>query len=235
MVAWQSLRDSGVNRVQVSIDGARAASHETLRQKPQSFERAIAAIVNFREAGFSDISVAFCPTAFNFAEVEDAYNLCARLGVKDFRVQPLMLLGRSLSHEHIVPSSLQYRALVSAAYRLKFSQCTPAQVEWGDPVDHLIRFRTVVQHCVAFANIKADGSIDASPYIPLIVGNVRKHRFSEYWDAGLPRIWERDEVKRLAARVLSVVDMGREEKGIPRVWHDEPISIDIIDTHLFQN
>ncbi|MEF3244807.1 MAG: hypothetical protein K6343_02335 [Caldisericaceae bacterium] len=61
-------------------------------------------------------------------------------------------------------------------------------IEWGDPVDHLIRFPTIVEHCSTFVGVKADGSIQVSPYLPITVGNIRRHKFSEYWDKGLARM-----------------------------------------------
>lgn len=101
-------------------------------------------------------------------------------------------------------------------------------------MDHLIRFRTLSEHCVPFVGIKANGDIEVSPYLPLIVGNIQRYRFSEYWNAGLSRIWEIPEVKELAKRICSVPDFGKREKGIPTVWFDRDIELDLIDDHLIK-
>ncbi|MEO0190469.1 MAG: radical SAM protein [candidate division WOR-3 bacterium] len=224
----KKLLKEGVNRVQVSVDGASPESHEKLRPHKGAFESAINAIMYFKEAGYKDISVAFAPTRFNWMEIEETYHLCVKVGATNFRVQPLMILGRAqIKPEEIVPTPLQYRETVRIINKLRYDNCVP--IEWGDPVDHLIRFRTICEHCVNFANVKADGSIQVSPYLPLVVGNVRRHKFREYWEAGLARIWEVPIVKKLAARISSIVDFGKREKGTPTVWFDEDIEIDIID------
>ena len=50
--------------------------------------------------------------------------------------------------------------------------------EWGDPIDHLVRFPQLQMQFDQVA-IHANGDIVVSPYIPLIIGNVRKHSLQE--------------------------------------------------------
>ncbi len=229
----KKLLKEGVRRVQVSVDGAHPESHERLRSYKNAFRLATTAILHFKDAGFKDISVAFAPTRYNWTEVEEAYYLCMKLGATSFRIQPLMILGRAqVNPGTIAPTPIQYREIVRTVNKLRDTNGIP--VEWGDPVDHLLRFRTLCAHCVNFAGIKADGGIQVSPYIPLTVGNIRKHRFTEYWDAGLARIWEISKVKELAMRILSVTDFGKREAGIPTVWFDKDIEIDLIDDNLLK-
>lgn len=120
--------------------------------------------------------------------------------------------------------------MITIIYKLRAEN--GISVQWGDPVDHLIRFRSISKHCVNFTGVKANGGIEVSPYIPLIVGNVRRHRFSEYWDAGLARIWEIPEVKELATRIVSIEDFRKKEEDIPTVWFDKDIELDLIDDAL---
>lgn len=246
----KKLLASGVTRGQVSLDGDNPVSYERLRGVKGSFEKAVNAIKILKEAGFKEVDVAFCPTAWNIDEVESTFLLCKELGVSGFRVQPLMLLGRGKENaESILPTPLQYRELVKTINLMKekylfkeSSTCTACSltpsvahnmnIEWGDPVDHLIRFPTIVEHCSTFAGLKADGSIQVSPYLPITVGNIRRHKFSEYWDNGLAKMWEIPKVKELARRVVPVKDMGRSDEVIPTVWFDEDIAIDIIDDNL---
>jgi len=229
----EKLFKSGVRNVQVSVDGAHPETHEKLRPHRDAFKRAINAILYFKDAGFKDISVAFTPTKFNWHEVEEAYHLCAKLGATSFRVQPLMILGRAqINIQEIIPTPTQYRAIVRKINKL---QCNnDIRIEWGDPVDHLIRFRTICKHCVNFVNVGADGSIIVSPYLPLSVGNLQRHKLSDYWNNGLARIWEVPKVKELAERIVSCLDFGKREKGVPTVWFDKNIELDLIDDKLLE-
>ena len=96
-------------------------------------------------------------------------------------------------------------------------------MSWGDPVDHLIRFSNVCRNCVNFVDIRADGAIVASPYLPLILGNIRNHRFSEYWEAGLPRLWRNPQINRMAQRVASSKDFAKQN-----LFSGKDYEIDII-------
>jgi len=230
------LLDSGVTRAQVSLDGAREESYEKLRQVKGSFRKAVNAIKILKQTGFKEINVSFCPTKFNINEVRETYMLAKSLGADSFRVQPLMILGRGLLNRSLImPSPQQYRELVRTINDLKNEYQNPdnTQIEWGDPVDHLIRFPTVCEHCTTFIGVKADGSIQASPYLPIIVGNIRKHKFTEYWDKGLARMWEIPQVREMAKKVMSVADMGKKHNNMPMVWFEEDIKLDIIDDNLF--
>jgi len=224
----KKLADIGIKNIQVSLDGARPESHEKLRGVKGSFERAVNAIKLLLEEGVKP-GVAFSPTKFNADEFIEVYALCKEIGVKDLRVQPLMILGRAqLNIEELVPTPFQYRKLVKIIYELQVKE-NDMVLEWGDPVDHLIRFRSLCQHCVNYVDIRADGGIVASPYIPLVIGNIQKHKFSEYWDAGLARMWELPIVKNLAKKICSVSDFANQS-----VYFEKDIEIDIVDDNLIE-
>lgn len=224
----KKLADIGIKNIQVSLDGAHPQNHEKLRGVKGSFKRAVNALKFLSEEGLKP-GVAFCPTKFNDDEFLEVYSLCKEIGVKDLRVQPLMILGRAQQNiEKLVPTPFQYRKLVKSIYELQMKE-NDMVLEWGDPVDHLIRFRSLCQHCVNYVDIRADGSILASPYIPLVVGNIRKHKFSEYWDAGLARMWELPIVKKLAEKICSVSDFANQS-----VYFEKDIGIDIIDENLIE-
>lgn len=230
----QSIVASGVERLQVSIDGARPETHERLRGKKGAFIRAVNAINAFKEAGAFDVEIAFCPTAFNIHEFPAIYDLCKRLEIKNIRVQPLMLLGRTNRYlNELQPTNSQYRELVSiiAKYRIA---CNGPNIEWGDPIDHLIRFRTLISPCVPFISIKANGSIVASPYLPLTIGNIRNHSVAEYWNAGLIGVWQHPIVQTFAERIQSVPDYCKAEEGMPVIWLEKDIELDLIDSPEFQ-
>ena len=72
--------------------------------------------------------------------------------------------------------------------------------EWGDPIDHLVRFPQLQMQFDQVA-IHANGDIVVSPYIPLIIGNVRKHSLQEYYDAGMATVWDKPVITALANRM----------------------------------
>ena len=53
----------------------------------------------------------------------------------------------------------------------------------------------------SYVTIKANGNIMVSPYLPISVGNIRRHAFNEYWNNGLSGVWNtkfiQDSVKNI--------------------------------------
>ena len=226
------LRDAGVYQVQVSLDGSRPSTHEQLRQVAGSFQRTLRSIDHLRVEHIK-VGVAFTPTKFNIDEVEAVAELVKNLGAERLRIQPLMVLGRAMpNQDSIVPSPSQYRTLIRKIYVL--NACGDFQVEWGDPVEHLIHFRHKADGFCPFVSLCADGSISVSPYLPLSLGNIRNHTLKEYWDAGLSRAWSLPVVKHLAGRIRSVTDFGKIDPDTPTVFYDNCITMDLIDDCPFE-
>lgn len=68
------------------------------------------------------------------------------------------------------------------------------------------------------------------PYIPVVVGNLRKHKFLEYWKAGLFDIWNLKIIKKLAECMLTTDDMDISKNiYIPEKFKNGDIYLDIID------
>lgn len=195
------LKRSSIHSVQVSLDGSRAETHEKLRVVPGSFESAVAAIKILRNADIT-VGVAFSPTSFNISEFSEVHELCRTLGVFEMRAQPLMPLGEcNLDYESLAPSEAQYDDLVLEYKRIAASPDPGLKIEWGDPVDHLIRFAQFYMMVPYMMHITADGFLVPTVYLPVRLGNVRRHAVSEYWAAGLNKAWQIPIMREMAYRI----------------------------------
>lgn len=219
-----------------------------LRQNVDAFSRAVRAIeILSKYKDEISIGVAFCPTKFNTGEFEAVYNFCKANGVRQLRVQPLMIIGRASKHvEEIKPSDEQYVQLIRKIYELNKSSIqvvsnekkhvlykNPICIEWGDPLDHIFRYREGNDSCYTTMSIKANGDIAPSPYLPLSIGNIRCHTLQEYWDSGYPKIWKLPILKKMASTLNTVDDMQCDSMGY-NTWIDRDYSCDIIDEHLME-
>jgi len=230
------MADAGIYQVQVSVDGATPESHDRLRNRRGCFAKALKAIEHLAAAKIK-VGVAFTPTRWSIGEVEPLARRLRDLGVSAMRVQALMVMGRGQVYsEDINPTAGQYRRLVADLRRLRNTDARgdSFHLEWGDPVDHLIRFSDMLDRCCPFIAVRANGAIIPSIYLPLTVGSVRRHAFSEYWDAGLARLWRLPLLKSMAARVRSVPEMGGGDDGTPRPYWERDLEVDFIDDLLFQ-
>ena len=236
------LESAGLDGIQFSLDGLKE-SHERLRNKKGVFSSVIEAIDYVLNETMLRLSIAFTPTVFNVNDFPKVYELLVEIFEKsnrhtsndyiDLRLQPLMLLGRAKDNSSIIPTESQYRWLVQQINEIKFSEkyqpCI--DVKWGDPIDHLLRFRDT-NYFMDQVSIHANGDIVVSAYLPLVVGNIRKHSLSEYWDAGLKTIWATSIVQYLSARVQSVYDMERVTTLISDINMNGCLYIDLMENDL---
>lgn len=226
----KSLAEAGVSMIQFSVDGFYPETHDEMRGVKGSHEKVLNAI-EIVEASPMDFSLAFSPTRLNIKEfplVVEKFR--HHKSVTTIRVQPLMPMGKATaSKDSLLPTEEQYRELVK--YIEKFSSENTGKypiVEWGDPIDHLRRFTELNFKKNAFVEIKSDGTLSASGYLPIKFGNLREHSLKEYWDAGLGRVWEIPALRSLAESVGSVCDLGFEDLNLPKTFFDEDLFIDMV-------
>lgn len=226
----EKIFNSGINTVQVSLDGSNHISYEKLRQIKGSFDKAVNAIKTFKMFPFMSVNVSFCPTSFNIDEIGEVYTLCKELGVCLIRTQPLMFLGRANENLKLIcPTNEQYRKLLRTIVNINKSN-RGLKIEWGDPIQHLIAGRTSSSIDNTSISIRANGDIVPSPYLPIVIGNIKKHSFSSYWNNVLSsiNIWEIEPLHEISTTISSVPDLNKQNNDIPTVWKEEDIYIDIM-------
>lgn len=226
----QGLKDAGLYTLQVSIDGENAITHEALRGVKGGYKKAVAALRIAKECGIPKIAIAFSPTRFNVEQFPRVVAQMKELGVNEVRVQPLMNLGTAVKNKDIFPTEDQYQWLRWQIYSLQ--QKSGIMVEFGDPLDHLFRCTEVLYEYFAHLAIHADGDIVLSAYIPVTVGNIRRHGLRQYWDAGLWKLWGRKLFKDIARFYRCDGDFSRVDIPVPQVFYDVPVKFDLIDDRL---
>ncbi|EYE87324.1 hypothetical protein Q428_13950 [Fervidicella metallireducens AeB] len=227
----KQLKEAGLSRAQISIDGI-GKSHDRLRRHEGAFEKAAEALQNLKDVKI-ETGVAFTPTSWNTEEFDQIVDFCIELSVREIRVQATMPIGRGEENDReILPNSLQYRRMIKSFNRRKRESLYRGRgirFEWGDPVDHFIRFSEYNKECCPFVSIKADGGIAPSIYLPIVVGNVKKHSLIEYWKNGLGAVWKLDIIQKVSRKIKSVREINMDYIGMPKTFKDSDIELDIIE------
>ncbi len=192
----KKVKEAGLNTLQISLDGINNTQHDTFRGYRSAFEKAISAIQNAKKVGLRIIT-SFVPNKMNVESIEKYLELCYELGVAEVRIMPLIPMGRGSKIDFLLLSSdeyfiLQQQILKGRAYYSKKGM----HIEWGDPLDHYYRFPYNAKLGVRTPQleVKANGNLTISTYIPIVVGNVKEHSLKEYWEQGYKDIWKREEV-----------------------------------------
>lgn len=223
----EQLKKSHFDSIQISLDGSNKDSCCRLRQNPEAFDKAIQALRLLSEAGFRNNAIAFCPTKWNIKEFDEIVTLCKSLDVKEIRVQPLMIIGRgAINVDKIRPTNRQYVQLLR---KIKYYDTYDEKIKmkWADPLDHLFRLQRFQYPIVSYLTVKSNGSLMLSPYLPLSVGNVKRHTLTEYYENGLAAGWDLDIAQKMIHEVTCINDMGI-TNGV-RTWIDDDVEYDILE------
>lgn len=225
----KNLRSHGLDMVQISIDGAYAWQHDSFRGVDGSFDRAVQAVRNLREAGFTMIDASLVPNKLNFRTMDVYAKMCCDLGIYQIRMMPFLPSGRGASiGRNLMLSEAEYFEFQRAIRRLEFEYKGRLLFQWGDPLDHMRRMPRNAQNGMDtyMMEIKTNGDLTMSTYLPVVAGNVTKHSLREYWDGGYDRIWRDERFTRYTDQIRNIYDL---EEFEPQPYTGETIVIDLLE------
>ncbi|MCL2249572.1 MAG: radical SAM protein [Oscillospiraceae bacterium] len=219
---------AGLSVIQISLDGINPMQHDTLRNHPGSFSKAINAIELAKKAGLT-VYVALSPNKLNYRSIPQFVELCHKLDVASVRIMPLIPMGRGHTMEKLLLSSEDYIELqLSIQNEIHKHRGSSLNLEWGDPLDHYARLPTNAQNELnSFTyEIKANGNITVSTYLPIVVGNVRKRSLVEYWEAGYKSIWSNKKVLDYISKINTIYDINQLD---PKPYSGDYYFVDLND------
>ena len=205
-----ALKEAGIDTIQISVDGINEMQHDTFRGYVGAFEKAINAIKIIHSLGI-EVLVSFVPNKLNVRTISEFLEMMCELGVSSVRIMPLIPVGRGSKIDTLLLSSDEYADLqLTLDVKKDYFINKGMLIEWGDPLDHMYRLSN--NEKIGYKNfqyhVKANGDIAVSAYLPLIVGNVRKHSLKDYWNNGYDTIWYSKEYKKYRDQIESIYDVN---------------------------
>lgn len=82
------------------------------------------------------------------------------------------------------------------------------------------------------AIVHANGDIVVSAYLPIVVGNIKKHSLVDYWNNGLNDIWSKHVIQYLVSRMQSIRDMEKLTNTVADINMDAGINLDLMECDL---
>jgi AdoMet-dependent heme synthase len=195
------IRDSGIQRVSISIDGSTAESHDGFRGIPGSFERALRGIRHLRDAGV-DCQINTTISKRNVDEIEGVMKLAEEWGVKALHIFMLVPVGCGVEiAESEMITKEKYESVLNWFYdksketnlELK-ATCAPHYYRIIRQRAHAegrkLSFETdgmtaMTRGCLAGTGvcfISHRGDVQPCGYLPVVVGNIRHKPFHEIWE-----------------------------------------------------
>ncbi len=220
--------DAGLNLIQFSLDGANEWQHDVFRRHPGAFEKVINAIKIAKKLGLK-VAISFIPNKLNYKSYRSFIDLCLSLDIEDVRTMPLIPMGRGSQIYDLVLSGeeeLEFRQ--SVEWAKVYLRGTSTMVSHGDPIDHLYRMPTNVDlnFSTYQVEVKSNGKLGLTTYLPIYIGDLHKHSLKEYWDSGLDKIWGHPKIIPYLNKIRTIYDFDKFE---PRPFSGDSIEFDLID------
>ena len=178
--------------IQVSIDGVNAEYHDSFRQRPGSWEKAVKGAYMLSSAGLP-LTIAHSVSPYNLKDVDAMCDLAYALGAGNIILGEISLSGRAFEHKDFILNPQECEVLLERveynANRYKGKMTVQRSLEKhiqyelnaGLPNSGLI--------------IRPDGNIRLDCMTPFILGNVLKDNLKDIWMTKGTSCWEHPLVK----------------------------------------
>lgn len=195
----QTLREAGVARCSISLDGPDAASHDAFRRVPGSFNASLRGIRYLKEAGLP-FQINTTVTRDNLASFKRIFKLCEDLGAVAWHIFLLVPVGRGAGLAEQVISASQYEEVLHWFYDFRKTTSMQLKATCAPHYYRIMRQRahaekvkitaqafgmdTVSRGCLggtAFCFISHTGQVQPCGYLDLDCGNVRETPFPQIW------------------------------------------------------
>lgn len=182
----EKIKNSGIYSVQISLDGLEN-THNNIRKNDMSFQKASEAIKLLQKEKIPVIQVATTITKSNIHELNQIKNHLLSLGVKMWRISPIMPIGRAESKKLLLDKE-QFKDLFNFIINNK----EPINIHIAEILPYLDKFEEKIRDSpnvcpvgITACSIGVTGNIRGcaeQPDIPeFIEGNILKDDFMDVW------------------------------------------------------
>lgn len=194
------LKESGIARVSISLDGGTSETHDSFRGVPGAFEGALKGIEILREVKLP-FQINTTITSLNYKELPKIHQLAKSLGASAHHIFLLVPVGRGkFLKEKKFLKELE-ELLIWFFYQKKSSTlnlkatCAPfyyrilreKAYEEGLPINvETFGLDALTRGCLAgtgFCFISHIGKVQPCGYLEVIAGDLRKNSFKEIWES----------------------------------------------------
>jgi MoaA/NifB/PqqE/SkfB family radical SAM enzyme len=191
------LAELAVDCVQISVDGARAETHERMRPGA-SHAAALGAIERLVARGLAP-QLVFVPTRLNLHEIVPAFELADALGCSAFVTGPLMRIGRAAqAWQQLACSGDEWTRAVDAL-RERHAATGSRMALSVYPWDIVTELETRLQSPQAMLLVVPNGKVKLLNALPFAPADLRHDSLAEAWRA-YRAAWRAPEVRDFVQR-----------------------------------
>lgn len=197
--AANRLKEAGVDRCSISLDGADATSHDEFRGVKGAFNASIAGINHLRKAGVP-FQINTTVTKANLASFRNIFQLCQELEAAAWHIFMLVPTGRAENILDQVITAEEYEETLQWFYEFRKTANMQLKATCAPHYYRIMRqnaarerlpvttasfgLDAMTRGCLGgtgFCFISHCGQVQPCGYLPLECGNVREKPFPEIW------------------------------------------------------
>jgi MoaA/NifB/PqqE/SkfB family radical SAM enzyme len=198
------LKELEVKAVQVSLDGAVAASFNRMRVRGD-FDLAVQGLRNLRDAGVP-VEINFSPAKFNMNEIGAVVDLAHQLGAYSFYTGRTMYTGNAVkAWRHLQIEDDEYERFFDTL-RQKAEEYRGRMRVYFHEAGLLEELRYRLKHPAALIIVLPNGLVKLINALPFVCGDLRKQTLAEIW-ANFRRAWRDPRVAAFVEELAA--DPGR--------------------------
>lgn len=178
------LKESGIARVSVSIDGVSEDIHDAFRGMPGAFDMALRGIRILIEAGIP-VQVNTTVAAMNISQMKQFPAFLTGLGVMAWHVFFLVPTGRG---EHVEPAKIrQYQGMLEDFHETSRSAAIECKATCAPQYYRMLTERegsSPTKGCLAgtgFGFVSSTGTVQPCGFFQIDCGSIRKQTFADIW------------------------------------------------------
>ncbi|MBO4300404.1 MAG: heme b synthase [Desulfovibrio sp.] len=193
------IRDAGVSRCSISIDGPDAQSHDSFRGVPGAFDASLRGMACLKEAGVP-FQINTTVTRNNLNTFTQIFQLCETVGASAWHIFLLVPMGRAAGLADQVITAAEYEKVLHWFYSFRKNThmhlkatCAPhyyrimrqrAREEGLKVTPEFFGMDALTRGCLGgtgFCFISHVGQVQPCGYLELNCGNVRETPFPQIW------------------------------------------------------
>ena len=198
--AADRLKALEVACVQISLDGATAKIHESVRPEGP-FKGALDSLKRLARRGLAP-ELVFVPTRLNVDAAPAVYDLAMKAGARTFVTGPLMRLGRAAAAwESLAPAPQAWeRAVLALKNRAQFHKDAVrlSIYPWGIQEEMKVR----LQSPQAMMLVVPNGRVKLLNALPFSVADLKRQTLAQGWPA-VARGWKNPKVREFIEKAIA--------------------------------
>jgi len=195
----KKIKDAGIMRCSISIDGPDTASHDAFRGVPGAFDASLRGIGFLRDVGM-EFQINTTVTRNNIKDFKRIFELCEKLGAAAWHIFLLVPMGRAAGLADQVISAEEYEEVLHWFYDFRKTTRMHLKATCAPHYYRIMRQRAreeglavnienfgmdaMTRGCLGgtgFCFISHAGQVQPCGYLTLDCGNIRTTPFPEIW------------------------------------------------------